>query len=151
MPMKGSFITTLAELHDVGEWMLLVEIVSDDFPGLQKDEYEGFLLECIGKRTALCAKTGDMIVGILLFTLDNNTLLFMAVHPDFRGNGIASNMIKEMIKRVPPDQSIWVTTYRAGDTKGESARSLYRKIGFVEDELVEEFGYPCQRFVFHAR
>jgi len=149
--LKESYVTMLAELHDVEEWMLLVEIVSADFPGLRKDEYEGCLLECIGKGTALCVKIKDIVVGILLFSLDNNTLLFIAVHPDFRGNGIASSMIKEMIERFPPGQNIIVTTYREGDAMGGSARSLYRKIGFVEDELVEEFGYPCQRFVFRTR
>lgn len=25
----------------------------------------------------------------------------------------------------------------------------YRKFGFVEDELIEEFGYPHQRFILH--
>ena len=28
-----------------------------------------------------------------------------------------------------------------------SSRALYKKFGFVEDALTEEFGYPTQRFV----
>jgi len=35
--------------------------------------------------------------------------------------------------------------------KDKAARSLYKKIGFIEDELVEEFGYPCQKFVFRTK
>ena len=32
----------------------------------------------------------------------------------------------------------------------EATRKLYKKFGFEEGELIEEFGYPNQRFVLHA-
>ena len=35
------------------------------------------------------------------------------------------------------------------DSKGTAPRALYRKFGFVEGELIEEFGYPNQRFILH--
>jgi hypothetical protein len=60
-------------------------------------------------------------------------------------------MIRKMINAFPQNQDIYVTTYRDGDAKGEAARLLYKKIGFVEDEFVVEFGYPCQKFVFHTQ
>lgn len=41
-------------------------------------------------------------------------------------------------------------TFRENDVKGIAPRKLYKKFGFEEDELVEEFGYPNQRFVLHA-
>ena len=50
----------------------------------------------------------------------------------------------------PKNSDIWVTTYREGDTKGEAARILYKKCGFTEGELIEEFDYPCQKFVLHV-
>lgn len=140
----------MAEICDVEEWMGLVDIVGDDFPGLDKDEYKKISIENIDNGTALCAKDKEKIVGILLFSLENGTLSFIAVHPDFRGSGIASNMIREMVKKFPHNQDIWVTTYRDGDKKGEAARFLYKKMGFVENELVEEFDYPCQKFVLHT-
>ena len=45
---------------------------------------------------------------------------------------------------------IWVTTFRAGDPMGEAPRALYLSMGFQANELTEEFGYPCQRFVLSA-
>ncbi len=140
-----------AGLKDVEEWMQLVDIVGDDFPGLDKDEYRKALLGNISNRTAICARIGDKIVGILLFSLDTSVLEFIAVHPDFRGCGIASEMIGEMLKNFTRNQEVCVTTYRDGDPKGKAARLLYKKLGFIEDVLVEEFGYPCQRFVLRIR
>ena len=34
-----------------------------------------------------------------------------------------------------------------GDEKGTAPRALYKKYGFCEGELTEEFGYPNQVFV----
>lgn len=41
-------------------------------------------------------------------------------------------------------------SYLGHDVKGIAPRKLYKKFGFEEDELIEEFGYPNQRFVLHA-
>ena len=48
------------------------------------------------------------------------------------------------------DKDITVATFRENDVKGIAPRKLYKKFGFKEDELIEEFGYPNQRFVLHA-
>jgi hypothetical protein len=33
--------------------------------------------------------------------------------------------------------------------RGIAPRVLYKKFGFVEDELIEEFGYPNQRLILY--
>ena len=43
-----------------------------------------------------------------------------------------------------------MSTFRENDVKGIAPRKLYKKFGFEEGELIEEFGYPNQRFVLHA-
>lgn len=148
--MKKTYDILLAEKSDIGSWMRLVDIVGADFPGLDKDEYGKILADNIRDGTAICAKEQGQVVGILLFSLENAALSFIAVHPDFRCDGIASALIGEMRKKFPPKQEIWVTTFRDDDKKGEAARLLYKKIGFAEDELVEEFGYPCQKLVLRT-
>ena len=139
-----------AEKTDINEWMNLVDIVKDDFPGLIKEEYEKILLDNIEAKTALCAKVKDKIIGVLLFSVKENILSFLAVHPEYRGIGMATALIRNMVKKFPKNSNIWVTTYREGDTKGEAARILYKKCGFEEGELIEEFDYPCQKFVLHV-
>ena len=76
-----------------------------------------------------------------------NDLSCMAVHPEHRRNGIASAMIKKMLSILPFNKDVWVTTFREGDDKGVSPRALYKKMGFVEDELTMDFDYPHQKFV----
>jgi hypothetical protein len=58
-------------------------------------------------------------------------------------------MIEKMLTLLPRDVDICVTTFRAGDEKGAAPRLLYRKFGFTEGELLEEFSYPVQRFILH--
>lgn len=136
-----------ADYRDIEGWMSLVDSVAEYFPGLEQEGYRKSLTECIEKKEAVCAKVQGKIVGILLFSAEHHILAFLAVHPAFRKHGIASDMIGTMISSLPSGKDIWVTTYREGDSKGESARALYLRCGFVPDELVTEMGYPCQRFV----
>ena len=148
--MSKEYGISNAKPYDVEEWMRFVVSVSDDFPGFDEKEYEVSLTECISRETAICAKDKGRIVGTLLYSLAKSTIDFLAVSPECRGNGIASSIIEAMVMKFPPNQDIWVTTYREGDIKGEAARRLYRRMGFIEDELVEEFGYPCQKLVYRT-
>lgn len=140
---------TFADPGDIAGWIELVDIVKDHFPGLNKEDYRKTLIECIKNQEALCAKEHGKIIGILLFSIEHSMLAFMAVHPEHRNRGIATGMIKTMISIFPKGKDIWVTTFREGDSKGESARILYLRCGFVPDELVIEMNYPCQKFVLY--
>lgn len=73
----------------------------------------------------------------------------LAVKPEFRNRGIASMLIKKAFNELDSDKDIVVSTFREGDDKGTAARAFYKKFGFVEGELIEEFGYPCQVFTLH--
>ena len=41
-----------------------------------------------------------------------------------------------------------MTTYREGDKADTGHRDLLKSLGFAERELLIEYGYPTQRFVF---
>jgi ribosomal protein S18 acetylase RimI-like enzyme len=139
-----------AELQDLDLWMKLVEIVRYNFPGLETvegmNDYRQTLIKNIKRDTAICVKHGNVIVGILLFSYNQQCLSCMAVHPEHRRYGIASAMIEEMISLFPSDMDINVTTFRNDDIKGTAPRALYKRLGFEEGELITEFGYPVQRF-----
>jgi GNAT superfamily N-acetyltransferase len=150
--MDASYTIQFAELEDMDAWMHLVEIVRDSFfPGLetaqQLEAYRQIVIKNIERQTAICARHGSEVVGVLIFSLHSKTLSCMAVHPDHRRKGIATAMIEKMIPLFPEDVDIWVTTFREEDEKGLEPRRLYKKFGFVEDELIEEFDLPQQKFV----
>lgn len=63
--------------------------------------------------------------------------------------GIASMLMDEALRNLDKTKEISVSTFRADDEKGLAPRALYEKYGFVEDELVEEMGYPNQKYILH--
>ncbi|WBW96810.1 GNAT family N-acetyltransferase [Oceanirhabdus sp. W0125-5] len=153
--MNKEYSIQFAQTQDLDSWMRMIEIVKDNFPGLktleQFESYRQTVIKNINRETAICVKKLGQVVGVLIFSYNSKCLSCMAVHPDHRKKGIASAMITKMLELFPDDVDISVTTFIEGDVKGIAPRPLYKKFGFVEDELVEEFNYPHQRFVLHRK
>ncbi len=144
-------IIELATKGDIDGWMRLVAKVKDSFPGLETqqalDEHRNTVLSFIGKGSAICAKADIEIVGILLFSKVTNTLCFLAVDAEYRRQHIAEKMFSYMLTFMDSKKDITVTTYRADVPEGIPARTFYKRMGFAEGKLTEEFGSPVQEFV----
>ena len=136
---------------DINQWMSLVHRVRWNFPGLETErdleEHRQTVLRFMEKRQALCVKTDDRIQGVLLFSRNRNMICCLAVSPESRRKGIASKLLETALSELDRNRDITVSTFREGDGKGTAPRSLYRKYGFAEAELTEEFGYPNQVFI----
>ena len=139
---------------DIDSWMRLVRKVSWNFPGLETeqsiDEHKIIVLKFMNDKRALCVKNEQEIVGVLLYSWKYNMICCLAVDPAYRKRGIASLLLREAIDKLDRDKDITVSTFRENDVKGIAPRKLYKKFGFEEGELIEEFGYPNLRFVLHA-
>ena len=137
---------------DIDSWLRLVRKVSWNFPGLETeqsiDEHKIIVLKFMNDKRALCVKNEQEIVGVLLYSRKYNMICCLSVDPAYRKRGIASLLLKEALDKL--DRDITVSTFRKNDVKGIAPRKLYKKFGFEEGELIEEFGYPNQRFVLHA-
>ena len=136
---------------DIDSWMDLVRQVSWNFPGLETekdlDEHRQTVLRFMEKRQALCVKSGDQCSGVLLFSRNRNMICCLAVSPESRRTGIASKLLETALGELDRSRDITVSTFRENDEKGTAPRALYRKYGFAEGELTEEYGYPNQVFV----
>ena len=132
--------------------MELVKKVKDDFPGLETmealNEHRNTVLEFINKESAICAKSRNKIIGTLLFSKENHMLCFLAVDIKYRRQHIAEKMVSYMLSLMDSKDDIIVTTYREGVPEGKAAREFYKRLGFIEGKLTEEFGSPVQEFVF---
>lgn len=141
--------------NDIVSWMELVQTVSKQFPGLETEEsileHKNTVLEFMNEQRAICVKDNKKVVGVLLFSKKHNMICCLAVLPDYREQGIASMLLDTALGSLDRTKIITVSTYRKEDEKGIAARALYKKFGFMEDELIEEFGYPNQRFVLNPR
>lgn len=136
---------------DIDNWMQLVDKVKENFPGLETkealDEHRNTVLDFMSKQGAICAKDKDKIVGILLFAKEENMLCFLAVDGEYRRQHIAEEMVSYMLTFMDAKKEVVVTTYREGVPEGAAARAFYKRLGFMEGRLTEEFGSPVQEFV----
>lgn len=147
-------IIQFGKTSDIDNWMNLVKEISRNFPGLETkekiEEHRKTVLRFIGKEQALCVKDDDeIIIGVLLFSRSHNMICCLGVSPKHRRYGVASSLLNKALEQLDRTKDISVSTFREDDEKGFAPRALYRKFGFVEDELIEEFGYPNQVFLLH--
>lgn len=145
----------LARAEDINAWMALVEQVRDVFPGLETAEamaeHRAAVLGFMQNSSAVCAADAGRILGGLLFSKENSMLCFLAVDPACRRQHIAQKLVSWMLTQMEQGKDITVTTYREGDPNGAAARAFYKRMGFTEGRLTEEFGCPVQEFVLKRR
>ena len=141
------------DISRIDSWMHLVRKVSRNFPGLETDgsldEHKQTVLKFMDKKQALCVTDRETVVGVILFSRSRNMICFLAVDPEHRNQGIASILLRKALDELDRSKEITVTTFRENDDKGTAPRALYRKFGFQEGEMAEEFGYPIQVFVLY--
>lgn len=152
--MKKMYQVAYGREEDITSWMELVKRERENFPGLETEEgledYKQTTMKFMKDQRALCVKEESKVIGVLLFSKKHNMICCLAVAVDYRKKGIASLLIQQAIEQLDRKKDIVVTTFREEDPKGIAPRALYKKFGFVPDELVEEFGYPNQKFVLKA-
>ena len=138
-------------IKDIDLWMQLVDKVKEIFPGIETkeamDEHQGTVLEFIDRGEALCAEVDGKIVGILLFSKESNKLCFLAVEGDYRRLHIASRLVHRTYDYLDISKDITLETYVEGVPEGVAARCFYKKLGFIEDAIKEEFGSKVQKFI----
>ena len=108
---------------DIDSWMRLVRKVSWNFPGLETEQ------------------SIDEHKIIVLKFMNDKRALCVKNEQEIVGVLLYSRKYN-MICCLAVDPA-----YRK---RGIAPRKLYKKFGFEEGELIEEFGYPNQRFVLHA-
>ncbi len=147
--------TGFAGFSHLESWMSLGEIIKHDFPGMESvaawHSYCDTVIQHMKQGTAIYAADGRMIVGILLFSIEESKIRCLAVHPEYRRQKIASKMLQLMKTKMQPGADIVVETFREDDKAGHAARSFYHALGFVPDRPDLYENYPVQRFVWKCR
>lgn len=140
-----------AKPEHIDAWMALVEQVRDAFPGLETAEamaeHRVTVLQFMQSSSAIWAMDAGRAIGALLFSKGNSVLCFLAVDPAYRRRQIARQMVDFMLTQMEAGKDVTVTTYREEDPNGIAARAFYKRLGFSEGRLTEEFGSPVQEFV----
>lgn len=141
--------------EDIEKWMDLVEQVKLSFPGFEmqetRDEHRVTVLRFMDERQAICVKDENEIIGVMLFSREQNMICFLAVAPECRRCGVASALMNEALRNLDQTKEISVSTFRDEDEEGTAPRALYEKYYFIADELIKEFDYPSQKYVLHPK
>jgi len=136
---------------DVDNWMELVDLTVDGYPCLDRSEYAANLRRYIAEKRALLLRDGSTAVSAMGFSADGGSIDFLAVHPQYRRFDVTELFLQKLTGELLQGREISVTTYRAGDKADTGYRGEYRRLGFVEKELLVEYGYPTQRFALLPR
>lgn len=148
---RGRVRIGYADINNLNSWMNLIEIVKENFPGLEEqealDDYKNTVVKNIERRSAICALDGNVVVGVLLFSIKHNIISCMAVHPEYRRQKIAGRMVELMLTRLDRNREIKVETFREDEERGKAPRAFYRSMGFVPGKLTVSLGYPTQEFI----
>lgn len=138
---------TFAVEDDIPCWMELVRLVVDGYPYLDEGEYIQVLKKSIRRKEALIVKDGNTAAGIMLFSPGNGSIDFMGTHPLYRKTGMPKAFLNKVMHELMKGREISITTFRDGDRAETGQRKELKELGFAEGELLEEYGYPTQRFV----
>ena len=141
----------LAKPEHIDAWMALVEQVRNALPGLETAEamaeHRATVLQFMQSSSAIWTMDAGRAIGALLFSKGNSVLCFLAVDPAYRRRHIARQMVDFMLTQMEAGKDVTVTTYREGDPNGNAARAFYKRLGFSEGNLTEEFDCPVQDFI----
>ena len=138
----------LAERSDIQVWMDLMRLVIDGYPVMKEEEYLNAIMKYIDEKHALVLKDGEILVAAMAFSDNPGCIEFWGVHPQYRKQDIQKLFLDVLLETYLPGKEVSMTTYREGDKADTGYRELLKNLGFAERELLIEYGYPTQRFVF---
>ena len=138
----------LAGKGDIPAWMDLMRLVIDGYPVMDEMDYLNETTKAIEEKRALILKEGNILIGAMIFSKVANSIEFLGIHPQYRNQGIQKLFLEVLLENHLPGREISMTTYREGDKADTGHRDLLKHLGFAERELLIEYGYPTQRFVF---
>ena len=125
-----------------------MRVVIDGYPVMDEADYLNEITRAIEEKRALRLKAGNILIGAMTFSKLSNSIEFLGIHPQYRNQGIQKLLLEVLLETYLPGQKISMTTYREGDKADTGHRDLLKSLGFAERELLIEYGYPTQRFVF---
>ena len=139
----------IARVEDIPAWMDLMRLVIDGYPVMDETDYLKEITRAIEENRALILKSCDILIGAMIFSKIANSIEFLGIHPQYRNQKIQKLFLEVLLESYLPGQEISMTTYREGDKADTGHRGLLKSLGFAERELLIEYGYPTQRFVFN--
>jgi AraC-like DNA-binding protein len=139
----------IAGTEDIPAWMELMRLVIDGYPVMDESDYLNEITRAIEEDRALVLKQDNLLIGAMTFSKSSGSIDFLGIHPQYRNQRIQKLFLEVLLENYLPGREISMTTYREGDKADTGHRDLLKSLGFAERELLIEYGYPTQRFVWN--
>lgn len=136
-----------ASHRDITRWMELVDMVIDGYPRLEEKSYKETLSRYIQQNRAMLLEAGHEVIGIMAFDERKGCIDFLGIHPQYKNTGLEELFFEQAFQRREEGNTITITTFRQGDKADTGYRQQLKKLGFTEEQVLVEFGYPTQRMV----
>ena len=140
-----------AQERDLPAWMSLLRQVVDGYPHLDEAEHLAWLKARMARGETLILSSGGRAVGAVGFRCDTGCVDYLGVHPQYRVPGLSAPLLRAVRQRVPSQRELSLTTYRERDPADLGYRREWKRLGFLEGDLLMEFGYPTQRMIWPVR
>lgn len=135
-----------ATMDDFKGWLELASEVEYLFgPMVSDSQFIQALEENIKQNNAYCVRDNDglpgsRLLGGILFSASNAPkykIGWLSVSSQARNKGIATALVRHILKLVDVPSEVVVTTFGNDTPDGQPARKLYQKFGFIPlDELI---------------
>lgn len=139
-----------ATSRTITAWLNLARQSVSGYPHWRQVEYCRHLQRHIAKGQAFFLADNTGLAGAMAFSAESASLDFLAVLPQRRRHGAAKQMLHCLQRDLLSGQTVYTTTFRAGDPADNGQREVLQRLGFQPADLLCEFGYPTQRFVLPA-
>lgn len=137
---------------DIEKCMDLVKLVVDGFPGFEQAQYMESLIEHIQNKEAFIIKYNDNAIAVMFYSIQKGNIDFLAVHPKYNKREILITFISKIFNDLSSNREmISITTFREGDKADRGYRELLLTLGFIESDLLTEFGYPTQKMILKRK
>lgn len=145
--ISEAFFPVVATESDISDCVALAQKNTEYFPGFDQQDFETKLKEYVKRGEAFVAHLKGQVQGLVLYSMTDKTIDFLLRNPELKGLGIGAGLLETAVARFPVGDTITVITFQNGDERGEAARNLYQRFGFVDQETVEIFGEFLSKMV----
>ncbi len=152
---SNNFLVKTATEADIQKWFEFTGTVVDEFYDIDLPHDETFrstVIKNIKRGTAIYIENNNQIIGAMIYSPNQNHIGWLAVHKQYRRQGIGTALVNYMFEELPDRKQFLVKTFIEGEAQSLLAHPFYKSLGFVAKEIdysdmQHNANHPMQIFI----
>ena len=138
-----------AKKEDADSCIHLFDAISEDYSAYKNDSFYEELHQWIERREVFVSLDDDELEGFVMFDRMKKEFTMLAVHPDYRNQGVATKLIYTVAGCFEPEDEISVVMH-GDDEQAQALKGFYHSCGFEEEEEQEHSPENGVRMVYRV-